>query len=158
MFCKACIYDYLLQQKQELKRQQQKYDAQQEKVKEEERLALQAETEKQLKQFQKTETSLLLSETTVFGKKEYASSSSIAPSNPSAPLAITLHPHSAMISEPTKEKTTPEEYSKKLTAFWVVWSLLSYYSFQTLTPTFPFPAKLDAIHFGNEDPKATQEL
>lgn len=121
MFCKACIYDYLLQQKQELKRQQQKYEAQQERLKEAEQQALQTETEKQLKQFQKTETSLLLSETTVFGKKEYAQSTSSSSTTTvsTTPLALTMQPHSGMISEATKEKMTPEDYSKKLTAFWV---------------------------------------
>jgi len=114
IFCKECIYENLLTQKKELKRQKKLYEAQEQQKQEQAVLDAQKNKEAEIAAFDKIETGLLPQKHDVFRplNEDGTTSESVAPSSSTALVLVEGKP-----AAPSKVEI--QEREPKLNAFWV---------------------------------------
>jgi len=137
LFCKVCIYESLLSQKKEIKKQKKLYDSQEQQLKEQQLLEKEKRREAELAAFDKSESGILPETHQIFkplpADHEHKHSTITATTVATTTTPVSLVPYEndeqsiVVRVEQTQQEVKPvaqakegeEVFSKKLNAFWV---------------------------------------
>jgi len=114
LFCKECIYSYLLNQKKEIARVNEKYEEQQQNVKDEEERKKQEQKEKDIEKFDKTVLGILPEKSQVFKMKKDFTPSTEGQKEWEEMKKRQLNPREEL------KRIAKEQNKSALPSFWVV--------------------------------------